>query len=34
VRRKYEEAGIKISEDMRILHQMEGGKPPVSAAAE
>jgi hypothetical protein len=34
VRKKYEEAGIKISDDMRILHQMEGGKPPVSAAAE
>jgi hypothetical protein len=34
VRKKYEEAGIRISEDMRILHQMEGGKPPVSAAAE
>jgi hypothetical protein len=34
VRKKYEEAGIKISEDMRILHQMEGGAPSVSAAAE
>ena len=34
VRKKYEEAGIKVSEDMRILHQMEGGAPNIEAAAE
>ena len=34
VRKKYEEAGIKIAEDMRILHQMEGGAPNIEAAAQ
>jgi hypothetical protein len=34
VRKKYEEAGIKVSEDMRILQQMEGGAPSLEAAAE
>lgn len=27
VRKKYEEAGIKITDDPRILHAMEGGQP-------
>ena len=27
VRKKYEEAGIPIFEDPRILHAMEGGDP-------
>ena len=34
VRKKYEEAGIQITEDMRVLHQMEGGAPNLEAAAE
>lgn len=34
VRKKYDEAGIQISEDLRILHQMEGGAPNIEAAAE
>jgi hypothetical protein len=34
VRKKYDEAGIQISEDLRVLHQMEGGAPSVEAAAE
>jgi hypothetical protein len=34
VRKKYDEAGIQISEDLRVLHQMEGGTPNVEAAAE
>ncbi|MEQ1756490.1 MAG: ferritin-like domain-containing protein [Micropepsaceae bacterium] len=34
VRKKYEEAGINLTEDMRILHQMEGGAPSVNVAAE
>ena len=27
VRKKYEEAGIPITEDLRILNEMEGGHP-------
>ena len=34
VRKKYDEAGIQISEDLRVLHQMEGGAPNIEAAAE
>ena len=34
VRKKYQEAGIHISEDMRILHQLEGGSPSLEVAAE
>ena len=34
VQKKYEEAGIDVSTDMRILHQMEGGAPNLEAAAE
>ena len=34
VRKKYEEAGIQIHEDLRVLHQMEGGAPNLEAAAE
>ena len=32
VRRKYEEAGIPITDDARILHAMEGGAPQLAAA--
>ncbi len=34
VRKNYEEAGIPIYEDQRILHALEGGAPQVQAAAE
>ena len=34
VRKKYEEAGIPISDDQRVLHAMEGGAPQVQIAAE
>jgi hypothetical protein len=34
VRKKYEEAGIPLSEDQRILHALEGGAPSVQIAAE
>lgn len=33
-RRKYEEAGIPIFEDQRVLHAMEGGNPNMAMAAE
>jgi hypothetical protein len=32
VKKKYEEAGIPIFTDMRILHEMEGGEPKPAAA--
>jgi hypothetical protein len=32
VRKKYEDAGIPISEDARVLHAMEGGAPQLQAA--
>ena len=34
VRQKYEDAGIPISEDQRVLHAMEGGRPEMAMAAE
>jgi hypothetical protein len=34
VQKKYEEAGIDVSTDMRILHQMEGGAPSLEVAAQ
>jgi hypothetical protein len=32
VRKKYEELGIPVSEDLRVLHAMEGGAPKLAAA--
>lgn len=32
VRKKYEQAGIPISEDLHVLHAMEGGTPQMQAA--
>lgn len=34
VQKKYEEAGIDVSTDLRILHQMEGGAPNLDVAAQ
>ena len=34
VRKKYEEAGIPIHEDQRVLHALEGGRPDTALAAE
>ena len=33
VQKKYEEAGIPLATDMRILHKMEGGAPAMQPAA-